>query len=235
MIQAIETRYKGYRFRSRLEARWAVFFDAIGVPWRYELQGVVLQGATLFDNAETECYLPDFLVGFHGAGHTWVETKPYIFDDGGLTAATKRTLKVMTELCYMPLEELDIGSFAGFVVGGDPSAYQVGVLAIPLFHDGTAGKKGDAVLGQVQGCLARIGICPCCGKFGFFVTGTKDDTRFQVLCGCIDESQHHVFVKQHQAKQFLEAPLIVDASNAARSARFEHRETPRVPRGKPRG
>jgi hypothetical protein len=27
MIKAIETRYKGYRFRSRLEARWAVRFE----------------------------------------------------------------------------------------------------------------------------------------------------------------------------------------------------------------
>jgi hypothetical protein len=27
-IQAIETVYRGHRFRSRLEARWAVFFDA---------------------------------------------------------------------------------------------------------------------------------------------------------------------------------------------------------------
>ena len=30
-IAAIETKYKGYRFRSRLEARWAVFFDALGI------------------------------------------------------------------------------------------------------------------------------------------------------------------------------------------------------------
>jgi hypothetical protein len=27
-VKAIETQYNGYRFRSRLEARWAVFFDA---------------------------------------------------------------------------------------------------------------------------------------------------------------------------------------------------------------
>lgn len=27
--QVIETEYKGYRFRSRLEARWAVFFDTL--------------------------------------------------------------------------------------------------------------------------------------------------------------------------------------------------------------
>ena len=31
-----ETKYKGYRFRSRLEARWAVFFDALGLKWLYE-------------------------------------------------------------------------------------------------------------------------------------------------------------------------------------------------------
>ena len=35
-IKAIETQYKGYRFRSRLEARYAVMFDALGFEWQYE-------------------------------------------------------------------------------------------------------------------------------------------------------------------------------------------------------
>lgn len=52
-IKAIETFYKGYRFRSRLEARWAVFFDAMGIEWRYETEG--------FTNGK-ECYLPDFFI-----------------------------------------------------------------------------------------------------------------------------------------------------------------------------
>jgi hypothetical protein len=43
-LQPIETRYKGYRFRSRLEARWAVFLDAIGAEWEYEKQGYSLNG-----------------------------------------------------------------------------------------------------------------------------------------------------------------------------------------------
>ena len=30
-IKAIETIYNGYKFRSRLEARWAVFFDEAGI------------------------------------------------------------------------------------------------------------------------------------------------------------------------------------------------------------
>ena len=32
-MKIIETKYRGYHFRSRLEARWAVFFDEIGLPF----------------------------------------------------------------------------------------------------------------------------------------------------------------------------------------------------------
>jgi hypothetical protein len=35
----IPTEYKGVKFRSRLEAKWAVFFDTLGIEWEYELQG----------------------------------------------------------------------------------------------------------------------------------------------------------------------------------------------------
>ena len=35
-IKPIETVYNGYRFRSRLEARWAVFFDALGITYKIE-------------------------------------------------------------------------------------------------------------------------------------------------------------------------------------------------------
>lgn len=51
MIKAIETEYKGYKFRSRLEARWAVFFDSLNIPWIYEPEGLNIDGVK---------YLPDF-------------------------------------------------------------------------------------------------------------------------------------------------------------------------------
>lgn len=35
-IPAKETVYKGLRFRSRLEAKWAAFFDLVGIRWQYE-------------------------------------------------------------------------------------------------------------------------------------------------------------------------------------------------------
>jgi len=69
-MKAIETEYKGYRFRSRLEARWAVFFDACGVRWEYEPEGFVL------DNGQY--YLPDFLlhdVDGRVGGDLYVEVK----------------------------------------------------------------------------------------------------------------------------------------------------------------
>jgi hypothetical protein len=38
-IAAIQTHYNGYHFRSRLEARWAVFFDECGIRYQYEPEG----------------------------------------------------------------------------------------------------------------------------------------------------------------------------------------------------
>lgn len=61
-----ETIYNGYRFRSRLEARWAVFFDEARIRYMYEPEG--------FDLINGESYLPDFyLIDFE----LYVEIKPF--------------------------------------------------------------------------------------------------------------------------------------------------------------
>lgn len=52
VIKAIETWYAHCRFRSKLEARFAVLFDHLDWPWQYEPQGWHL--------GNDECYLPDF-------------------------------------------------------------------------------------------------------------------------------------------------------------------------------
>ncbi len=64
-IKPIETKYSGYKFRSRLEARWAVFFDAAGIKYQYEPEGYLIG----FDKKP---YLPDF---FLPDSKTWVEVK----------------------------------------------------------------------------------------------------------------------------------------------------------------
>lgn len=60
-IKPIETTYNGYRFRSRLEARWAVFFDAFCIMYEYEPEGFMLKYGMR--------YLPDFaLYNVHWRG-----------------------------------------------------------------------------------------------------------------------------------------------------------------------
>ena len=71
VIKPIETRYKGYLFRSRLEARWAVFFDALGIRFEYEPEG--------FDLGGGDWYLPDFYFpeGSYLCGGSYGEVKPF--------------------------------------------------------------------------------------------------------------------------------------------------------------
>lgn len=66
-INAIETLYKGAIFRSRLEARWAAFFDLVRWNWQYE--PLDLNG-----------YIPDFILQFYKP--LLVEVKPELCQSG---------------------------------------------------------------------------------------------------------------------------------------------------------
>jgi hypothetical protein len=62
-LKAIETRFDGRKFRSRTEARWAVFWNALALEYDYEKEGFDLSGSW---------YLPDF---FLPSLDLWVEIK----------------------------------------------------------------------------------------------------------------------------------------------------------------
>lgn len=72
-IQAIATTYRQYEFRSRLEAKWAAFFDLCKWPWSYE--PVDLNG-----------WIPDFAVGERP---TLVEVKPFFREEEFSEAKSK--------------------------------------------------------------------------------------------------------------------------------------------------
>lgn len=63
-IPPVPTRYRGVLYRSRTEARWAVFFDVLEAPATYEPESFSLDGAW---------YLPDFLIL---RWNLFVEVKP---------------------------------------------------------------------------------------------------------------------------------------------------------------
>jgi hypothetical protein len=86
----IETRFRGYHFRSRLEARWFVFFNAIGVRAEYEPQGFALQSGR---------YLPDFFVN---DWRMWIEIKPWLAQtELAMHCAKLRELEKATSQCAL--------------------------------------------------------------------------------------------------------------------------------------
>lgn len=56
-----ETDYSGVTFRSKLEARWAVFFDELGVRWEYEPESFDLSERDWYNYTKDFVgYIPDF-------------------------------------------------------------------------------------------------------------------------------------------------------------------------------
>lgn len=70
----IPTAYAGVNFRSRLEAKWAAFFDLVGWEWTYE-------------PLDAGGYIPDFLI--HGERPMFIEVGPCVTADDYADKAAK--------------------------------------------------------------------------------------------------------------------------------------------------
>ncbi len=111
-IRPIETKYKGYRFRSRLEARWAVFFDTANIAWDYECEGYNVSG---------KYYLPDFYLPEHVA----------FFEVKGTADCDEQLLQDLATLTNKPvilavgtIPELDDDKWSGLRVFVPPSEHE---------------------------------------------------------------------------------------------------------------
>lgn len=80
-MQSINTFYNGNYFRSRLEARWAYFFDLIDLKYQYEPKGFKHNG---------NFYLPDFFLPNcflrKFARQVYIEIKPESYFGEGIDA-----------------------------------------------------------------------------------------------------------------------------------------------------
>lgn len=200
-MKAIETKYKGYRFRSRLEARWAVLFDYLAIPWEYEKEG--------FDLGAAGYYLPDF----------WLPTTYDRIGNAGIWAEIKgqNPTESETERC----EALALHTRHSVVMlVGSPMTYSEGSCGMPAGEDGhyqwtyydddarnTDGGASPEGIGWDN--YMRLHWCSTCrvAKFEF-------DNDYTNCPECRQSSN----TPQHSA--------IDGAVNAARSARFEHGERP---------
>lgn len=210
-IKAIETQYKGYRFRSRLEARWAVFFDALKLDWQYEPEG--------FDLGQAGYYLPDFRVAMPSGLVTWYEVKP---DDNIIDTKLSSFDKLITEESgYMqsaiqvngdPLSMLQNNKFNTdgvgdiFIEGMCPRCGEIGNFSNMIFPDA----PDDDIL---ISCFRCDVTTPC---------GSGNDAQLGIL-GCI--SHPHKGWNMIDFDKFVVFEVsILAAAIKARSARFEHGE-----------
>lgn len=104
VIKAIETKYKGCKYRSRLEARWAVFFDQIGVKYEYEPEGFDFTDVPHVDQylaPGDRRYLPDFWLP---SLNSYIEIKPLLVpvDDAAVTKAFLLSQKHEVLIIYGP-------------------------------------------------------------------------------------------------------------------------------------
>ncbi|MEN2464926.1 hypothetical protein [Ornithinibacillus sp. JPR2-1] len=233
-IKAIETIYKGYRFRSRLEARWAVFFDSLGIKWEYEPEGFELllteKDSDLFESQEdwqdlrkkwmgkTLYYLPDFWLPDL---NLWVEVKGNdITEEEDIKASllaerTGSSVFVVGNIPYIDPENIDVWYFSD---------------GTPTYDDGntfayTSDYKGDIITG-LQGRDHPYVFCECpfCGKIGC----EFDGRAARLECSCKGHEEYMNGDKTYNTA----TPRLVNAYNKARQARFEHGERPIPTEGK---
>jgi hypothetical protein len=204
--RAIETVYAGCRFRSRLEARWAVFFDALEIKWQYEPEGFEDDGFS-----PPVRYLPDF---FLPTSETWVEVKG---SDAALRDDSERLESFLDFDCPMPFftNSADDNDFWGRVCHG------LLILGdIPYVSKQTWGPVFHPIIQHHEGLLWHYAIF--------------DNPHPLVFSGNLNVTLMTYCGVPSWAKEWSTEPTltntgfanqkVVDAYTAARSARFEHGE-----------
>ena len=232
-IKPIETQYKGYRFRSRLEARWAVFFDYLEIKWLYEPEG--------FDLGDGLYYLPDFYLPDLDL---WIEVKGVMTQkDHQKLEAFARSGREINALGNIPNEnedrEIELGEFYDdtfvryFSGGGSDCPYIPCICPacgkIGFEFDG----RGWRICTHYTDTMAEIksmlktGIAPSVYMpimtDSLMPSGTKFfDGREWKEMKYPEYAGHRMDDKGYS----YDHPLLRSAYRAARQARFEHGEMP---------
>ncbi|EOS73258.1 hypothetical protein C819_03983 [Lachnospiraceae bacterium 10-1] len=208
-MKAIQTEYKGYLFRSRLEARWAVFFDACGVDWEYEPEG--------YDLGNGIHYLPDFLLkrvqlGGYGSGSEFSEIRSlYVEVKGQMTQADSEKI---------------LAFYKAGLADGLPAISDTPVLVLGDIPPGTTLDRMrswvDAESGRPFPWGARA-----------FHSGTVDGMDCTAF-PCVNREGYLELFGQAEEynRRFIDRRATERAYRLARQARFEHGETPKVRRAR---
>jgi hypothetical protein len=208
-IGAIETRYAGHHFRSRLEARWAVFFDHLKVKWQYESQG--------FQNEAGDRYLPDFYLP---ESETWVEVKG---DRHALVDDAARMSRLLASGSPLPGMNQSLGTSRGLILLGNiPADIEQSVWMHPVIQ------QGHGALYRNWGCFVALKTPATGSERGqWYPMSTSEEGINIGFFYDIDlveiSADDHWLVEEKRLRDCVR-PMTrtLSAYTAARTARFEH-------------
>ena len=196
-IKPIETVYNGYRFRSRLEARWAVFFDALEIKYEYEPEG--------FNLGNGVYYLPDFLL--HNIITRYAQKDEprdiYVEVKGIMTNKDRHKIEQFSEELNVPVA-IGCSDMIFISPANWGNAYSVGDFA-EMSYLGRCNKCGTLYFISENGSYTST----CCGFY-------DGDRTFNALA----------YGDKPTEKPWKCDNKITSAFLKAKQARFEHGETP---------
>lgn len=213
-IKPIETHYAGCRFRSRLEARWAVFFDALNIRWEYEPQGYVVNGRG---------YLPDFLLPDL---KTSVEVKgdPERLDLKLLADVLSGSRDWLFTLILGPIPDMDIMKVPAhallspaFDVRGEPKTVEI-INDFGRALQKVADPDDRAAIERMVNAHWPI---PVLLSHAVFIANGPNVTLLSLSLPFASKAE---VLNPTTMWPILPIPKVQDAYRAARSARFEHGE-----------
>lgn len=113
-MKAKKTFYNNYYFRSKLEAKWAVFFDLMNIRWVYEPEAFICEDKSQYT---PDFYLPDVSLRGEISG-VYLEIKPKNYEsndiyEGRISSSIDKPLVLF---CGDPIESIiDIQKHSPFV------------------------------------------------------------------------------------------------------------------------
>ena len=209
-ITPIQTDYKGYKTRSRLEARWLYFFDLMGLKYQYESEG--------FENKAGLQYLPDVYLP---TLNCYVEIKSAHIKDTPKGEEAERKLSALFG---------DIDQPICLILYGDPYEYEARCRCV------TESLSGDAVgsewlaatfelsaygLGVVLVCHSEYDDDPplIWGLENGLVQNESDFIKYEQIPIAEQTARDTAVFRDFKLR-------IYAAGKKARQARFEHNENP---------
>ena len=207
-MKVIETEYNGYKFRSRLEARWAVFFDELGIEYLYEPEGFVLEDGTK--------YLPDFYLPkiYRGKGKygLWVEVK------GVMTDYDENNIEKFEKAQNIPV----------YVVGEIPKVNEYYDI-VEYYRHHMIRYKDESLTFAICPICNKVGIVSCGQWFAGNVCSKEHEFNATINeMGDIIATEKNTGEKVCQlginSRKDIHKYILCEAFKKARQARFEQQE-----------